>query len=425
MSLTATLLLMAPLYPAQVPVPRPLQPIAARELPPAPVVQEELVTFDSLNTRLDWREGRWQIVSGTQLVKDFGTRASEARQAHALIRDLRLTQVGTIGGERPVMEYWLASGQAPQGRAWSMRTITFSTDNLEVEKVRNDWCVRDAKQVLLMFGQHEAQARQALAVIQKYNFNQVGMVGNGTPSMMIFFHQDQRPGGSMKSTRVQPLQTTKHTMRPSAIVPAQTHGKLDAAALAALPPQPLIPSLTPAVEPIQRDQGRVQQVVYKQAQAPNTPVEVAAPILFDGQQVQAVRDNGDWKLQIGNQLLGNFGIADSDAKLAQSAAQYYRFTEYQRLGTGKPALGYFLCSGQAPRGLMSGLNGEVFQPELVMMRQRSTGWVLMQGQRVLVECGSNPADAAAMIEAIRKYRFDGICRIGQGEGALVFFVRFR
>jgi len=210
-------------------------------------------------------------------------------------------------------------------------------------------------------------------------------------------------------------------MKKSPMTATQTPGKIDTATLATLPPTPTIPALAPFKAP--PEQGRIQQASYKPPQQPKDAVEVAAPLVFNWQQTQAVRDNGDWKLQVGNQLLGNFGLDEAAAKLAQSAVHFYHFTEYQRCGTG-PA-GYFLCTGQAPRGLMGGTRGEVFQPELVTVRQQRSGWVLTQGQRVLIECGPNASDAQAMLEAIRKYNFDAICRIGQGEGAIVFFVRCR
>ena len=46
--------------------------------------------------------------------------------------------------------------------------------------------LRDDRRTLFTFGQNQADARQTLAVVQKYGFTQVGTVGAGAPSMMVF-----------------------------------------------------------------------------------------------------------------------------------------------------------------------------------------------------------------------------------------------
>ena len=58
------------------------------------------------------------------VLKDFGRNEREARQAWYLIRELRLNQHATIGTPRPVVEYWLHDGHAPdQYRASTVRNL--------------------------------------------------------------------------------------------------------------------------------------------------------------------------------------------------------------------------------------------------------------------------------------------------------------
>src|SRR5690242_18015177 len=83
--------------------------------PPVPVQAEKLTTFDYRAADVHWIDGRWQLHAGGVLIKDFGHREQDAREALRILRNLRLTQHGTIGTPRPIMEYWLASGQAPHG----------------------------------------------------------------------------------------------------------------------------------------------------------------------------------------------------------------------------------------------------------------------------------------------------------------------
>ena len=62
-------------------------------------------------------------LEGDQECVEKMRREFEARQALRLIRELHLTQRGTVGGPDPIMEYWLADGQAPQGLVSGLRTV--------------------------------------------------------------------------------------------------------------------------------------------------------------------------------------------------------------------------------------------------------------------------------------------------------------
>ena len=52
-----------------------------------------------------------------------GRHETEAREALRLLRELRLNQRGTVGSPRPVMEYWLTDGRAPQGFTQGLRPL--------------------------------------------------------------------------------------------------------------------------------------------------------------------------------------------------------------------------------------------------------------------------------------------------------------
>ena len=56
------------------------------------------------------------------------------------------------------------------------------------EAIRGVWCVRDDDNLLLNFGTDKAGADQAVAVIRKYGFNRVGVVGTqANPAMSYLF----------------------------------------------------------------------------------------------------------------------------------------------------------------------------------------------------------------------------------------------
>src|SRR5262245_58426339 len=87
----------------------------------APVLRENLTAFDYRSAEVEWQDGRWQIRAGSVWLKDFGRQERDAREALNVIRDLRLTQYGTVGAARPVIEYWLADGRAPAAGVSGLR----------------------------------------------------------------------------------------------------------------------------------------------------------------------------------------------------------------------------------------------------------------------------------------------------------------
>src|SRR5438105_7674149 len=68
---------------------------APAQLPVQPT--ENLTTFDGARAELVWRDWTWKLMVDGVLIKDFGRREIEARQALRLVRTLGLTQHGTVG----------------------------------------------------------------------------------------------------------------------------------------------------------------------------------------------------------------------------------------------------------------------------------------------------------------------------------------
>ncbi len=153
---------------------------------PAPPLNENLRTFDPATLELSWANGRWQLTASGLVLKDFGRKEAEGQAALRLARALRLSQYGTIGSPAPLMEYWLADGAAPRGPVPGYSLLTFDAASLHVEGSLGQWCLRDGRRVLFNFGTRAAEARQALGVMRKYGFNQVAVVGQMAPSMLVF-----------------------------------------------------------------------------------------------------------------------------------------------------------------------------------------------------------------------------------------------
>src|SRR5262245_28573160 len=152
---------------------------------------EALLTFDWRQIDLRPAETGWQLRAADVVLKEF-QREADAREAVRLVMDLQLTQRGAIGTPQPVLEYWLSDGPAPTALPRERHVLFFNPDTLRVDAVQGCCFLRDARQILFNFGAHAEDAYQALAMIRRYGFNQIGFVGTGAPAMMYFLVDHNR-----------------------------------------------------------------------------------------------------------------------------------------------------------------------------------------------------------------------------------------
>jgi hypothetical protein len=387
---------------------------------------ENLVPFDNRLAEVTWADNGWRIVAGGVTLKEFGRRENEARDALRLIRDLRLNSYASIGSPTPIMEYWLSNGQAPQSILIpGLRVYPFDPANLRVEEAQGQWCLYDGQRVLFNFGTRADDARQALAVIRKYGFTEVGVVGQANPAMLLFLSRPGEagvptlPASHVRGSRATPMQNPSHN-------PAQANAKGKEGMNTLI--SPALPPLRPASKPPQG--GWLSRDFFgRRPPSGATPGlnDLSERVPFDWRQAQVRREGNDWVLGVGGYVLANFGPNEQAARVALTATHYYRFTEYCTLG-GPQGLhfAYFLSNGQAPRGPMLGLHGESFQPEKLEVKRLDKEWAIVAGKQPLFHFGDKQEEAKEALGVIQRNRFDSIYRIGATEDhGLTFLVRTR
>ncbi len=391
------------------PAPARPTPQPAAPMEPAP---ELLTAFDNTLARVDWSSEGWSLVVGGATLKEFGRRESDARLALRLIRELRLNQHGIIGSPTPSLEYWLSNGLPPRGPVAGLHLLPIDSPSLHVEQTASQWVLRDKQRILFNFGGDEGAAHQTLAVIHKYGFTEVGAVNQAAPSMVVFF---ARPD-ALATTDFAPLHPARQADTPDkpAIDPLSPAGRL----LAQHPGVAANAPVEPAVPPL-RQVGLSGNGLFATSSTPDR-------IPFDFRQVQLRNEGGSWKLAAGSCVLADFGADERAARQGLSAMQYYRFTERRQVGGPSAQFTYFLVGGQAPRGLMFGLDGQPFQVNRLQVRQVDGHWTVCQGEQPLVEMGNNAEDANGVLELMRNQQVDHLCRLGAADGrGMTFLVRSR
>jgi hypothetical protein len=345
------------------------QPPASQPAPTPPAPR----TFDPDRTEVRRVDNHWVILADGVLLRDFGPREAEAKEALQIIRKLHLTESGSVGTP-PVMEYWLTNGHAPYADEAALRLVPVDLNTLRVDEADGQWRLRDDRRVFFTFGASREDAFQALDVVRGYGFTRMGTVGRFTPAMTYFL------GGRAEQLRRSPPSWPVVAVQPAAAKVADGAG----------------------------------------------PLPSARPRRFDFRRVEVRQDRGEWKLVVGADVLANFGPDRQAADLAWKTVQHYRFTELVSVGRPSPSFSYFLVNGQAPHGLEFGIPAQPFRPESVLVRNLGGSWMVCDGDRPLVGFGDRRDDARALADAIRRYQFDHLCRIGNVDGyGMTFLVRSR
>ena len=141
--------------------------------------------FDPMQVRLRQEKGRWQLLAGQEVLKDFGYQETEAMFALHVIRYYQLNERITVGEKDTGIEFWLSFGQAPRGRMPGQQTIPFAPQQLRAVALGNDYWVTDGRYRYFRFRRAE-DAEQAIAIIQRYGFTQVGVIGRPQPIMLYW-----------------------------------------------------------------------------------------------------------------------------------------------------------------------------------------------------------------------------------------------
>jgi len=368
-------------------------------------VEEKLTSFDGSRAELIWQDRTWKLVANGVVIKDFGRRESDARQAQRLVHELRLNQHGTVG-TTPVMEYWLSDGHAPMGIASGLRTLAIDPSSLKAELSQGQWLVRDRQRVWLNFGLRGDEAHQALAVMKKHEFTQVATIGAPSPTMMLFLGNPVRPGSGAATFR-----------------PPQTPPPDAVAALGGYTPPTLPPLRNAATQPNQPttafSHGPAESLSAHQTTflrgAPPAPPGLSERVPFDWRQTQVRQELGHWKLTVGSHILGDFGSNERAATQALKTVQYYRFTEHCQVGQPQSYCSYFLVGGQAPRGIPFGVVGQPIDAAHLAVQQVGDKYALVSGGQSLLQFGQRPDEAQHMLDVIQRHKFDHVCHLGGPE----------
>lgn len=356
---------------------------------------EQKVALSTRDVSVKRVVGGWEVWAGPKVLRNTGDSEANARDVARVLRDLRPTEWVVIGSGKPVIEYGLTNGRpavagvqpepkdggnvgqaggfAPQATGAGPKFVQpIDLRTTRVEAIRGVWCVRDDNNILLNFGTDRGGADQASAVIQKYGFNRVGVVGTPAQPVMsyLFVSLDQvpqQPGGA-------------------ALMTAQ------------------IDSLTRTGIPIP-GVGFTGEMVK-----------------IEPRKVEVRKDGAEWVVACGPEVLGRFGPTEWAAREAARAVQDAKFTEFCKLG-GASGLTFFLTDGKPPKRAPYNAQGRTFDPAALKVQEVNQKWVVTDAGKHLFDVGS-AQEGETVVRVLKAYGFDQTAHLTAGGGGMKAGITF-
>ena len=330
----------------------------------------------------------WQVWAGPHVFANFGAdwKGAEktgatlmAMQAgdtgKATIGDVQTTAWETLGATRPVVGYMTTRGEAIRTfKGVSNTAVGLDLASARVESVRGAWVVRDARSILLNFGEERLEAEQALAVAKRYGFNRVGFVGaTDAPSLRYFFsaHDAGLP-----------------------VVPAS--------------------ALTAAMQEYGLDRTGVD--------VPGVGT-VGQKVNLDARKLDVRKDGADFVVGQGGDVLARFGRDEWSARDALRAVRQLNPTAVVRIGS--PGVMFFLAGAEPPNRLPFGTMGAPFDPDRLTIRPTLDGvHHLYDPLGREIASTKTKDEAEAIRQAVKHFKLNRQCQIGRLPGqALIFLGR--
>jgi len=351
-------------------------PQAPAQLPPsvtttdgsvAPQRVETPLPQEEVKFAIDWAtisakkiNGIWQIWMGQTPVRTVGADEKGAQDIVRLMQDQRPTDWVAIGSPRPHVEYGLINGKPSAHTGLPRGVVPIDLRSVRLEPLKGVYVLRDDANILFNFGLDRASAEQSLAVVRKYGFNRIGLLGDtNAPAMTYFFVAVESEGAKpMKSALATAIQE-QNLIRTGIAVPGL---------------------------------GYVGEMVK-----------------IDSKKAEVRREGTEWTLASGNEIIAKFGQDQNGARDALRMIQDGQFTELGRAGPA--GANFFLANGHVPIRLPLFVQGRRIDVGGLKVMQSNGAWSITERGRHLFDV-ANADEGDAIIRLIKMYGFDQVCKIG-------------
>jgi hypothetical protein len=364
----------------------PFTPPGSVPMPPSAAADGAVVQAGRVETPLPQREnkleldpaavtvkkvnGMWQVWAGQHPLRNLGADETGAKDIARLLHEQHPTEWIAIGSPRPIVEYGLVNGRPAITAGFPRAVVPIDLRSVRIEPIKGVWCLKDDGNILFNFGLNKADAEQALAVVRKYGFNRIGMLGDATnPSLTYFFVALESDGA-------------KPPVKNPLILALQEQG-------------------------LARTGIPVPGVGY-----------MGEMVKLDLRKLDVRREGADWIVSAGEPI-ANFGHDQAAARDAQRLLQDGQFTEFCK--AGPPGVSFFLANGQPPARVPLYVQGRRFDPAGLRVGESNGKWTVTDRGRHLFDVTSSD-EGEAVLRLVKHYGFNQVCVVGSSPRANLTFL---
>jgi hypothetical protein len=277
------------------------------------------------------------------------------------------------------VEYGLMNGKPHMPTFGPKLTVSIDLRTVRVDNIRGVWCLRDDATILVNFGREKADAEQSLAVIRRYGFNRLGVVG--TPAQMSVLYAQ----------------------------PGLTPGKAG--------PVPGAPAGIGQLAKVAQEQNLNRTGI----ELPGSGY-VGERFVIDPRKIEVRKEKNEYVLAHGTDVLAKFGLSEWSARDALRVVQDMKVTEYCRFNA---EITFFLVNGQPPTRVPFSVQGSRFDPERLSVKAASAGQTgVYEANGRLLYSVATKEEAEALVTMLKHYRFDQQCQMGlSGRNGLRFLAK--
>jgi hypothetical protein len=160
-------------------------------------------------------------------------------------------------------------------------------------------------------------------------------------------------------------------------------------------------------------------------------------ISFDPNQLELDLTEGNWQLRSGSVMVRDCGRSDHAARqlllmlrqlrVNQHGTVGQRTTERALRGTGEdnppvPIMEYWLCDGQPPQGLLSGVRLSPLDLQSLRVEKSYGQWCLRDAFRMLFNFERSEPDANKALAILRKYQFTQVAVVSSSNPPILLFL---
>jgi len=147
------------------------------------IPDQKLPGFDFNPDQIEIIDNRYIKLKDGELL-DFLGKEDKLQPAYDTIKYYKLNFKGHLTGNTDDFHYYLSDGKAPTGnKAPYKDELPFNRNKIEIRRINGRWKIVSERRWMFDFDQNQENARQALSIILRYQFNYSCHVGRPQPPL--------------------------------------------------------------------------------------------------------------------------------------------------------------------------------------------------------------------------------------------------